>query len=244
VTDSASEIIGDLTRQEGFLTDNQARDTIIEGRLAMDADGKFLVLDIDNIAALGAYHTSHGAFIATVNFARCLPCMYGIPAVGLRIRCLFTNTVPTGPYRGAGRPEANYCLELVDEAARITGIDRIEIRRRNLIAPARMPYKTAVGTTYDSGDFAAVFGEALASADVAGFAARPATSQAAGKRRGLGVSCFLEIAGGQPGEGAAIAFPGSSKLLLAIGVQASGQGAPHGLSPPRGRLPRHPGRDH
>jgi aerobic carbon-monoxide dehydrogenase large subunit len=213
------------TRQEGFLTDNQARDTVIEGRLAMDADGKFLALDIDSIAALGAYHTSHGAFIATVNFARCLPCMYDIPAVGLRIRCLFTNTVPTGPYRGAGRPEANYCLErLVDDAARITGIDRIEIRRRNLIAPARMPYRTAVGTTYDSGDFAAVFEEALASADVAGFVARRATSQAAGKRRGLGVSCFLEIAGGQPGEGAAIAFPGSSKLLLAIGVQASGQG--------------------
>src|SRR5215469_9611686 len=210
------------TRQEGFLTDNQARDTIIEGRLAMDAGGKFLALDIDSIAALGAYHTSHGAFIATVIFARCLPCMYDIPAVGLRIRCLFTNTVPTGPYRGAGRPEANYCLErLVDEAARITGIDRIEIRRRNLIAPARMPYKTAVGTTYDSGDFAAVFDEALASA---GFATRRAISQAAGKRRGLGVSCFLEIAGGQPGEGAAIAFPGSSKLLLAIGVQASGQG--------------------
>jgi carbon-monoxide dehydrogenase large subunit len=111
------------TRQEGFLTDNQARDTIIEGRLAMDTDGKFLALDIDSIAALGAYHTSHGAFIATVNFARCLPCMYEIPVVGLRIRCLFTNTVPTGPYRGAGRPEANYCLErLVDEAARITGI--------------------------------------------------------------------------------------------------------------------------
>src|SRR5580693_1491402 len=184
------------TRQEGFLTDNQARDTIIEGRLAMDADGKFLALDIDSIAALGAYHTSHGAFIATVNFARCLPCMYDIPAVGLRIRCLFTNTVPTGPYRGAGRPEANYCLErLVDEAARISGIERIEIRRRNLIAPDRMPYNTAVGTSYDSGDFPAVFDEALARADIAGFPARKAASEAAGKRRGIGISCFLEIAG-------------------------------------------------
>src|SRR5947209_8341700 len=213
------------TRQEGFLTDNQARDTIIEARLAMDTDGKFLALDIDTIAALGAYHTSHGAFIATVNFARCLPCMHDIPAVGLRIKCLFTNTVPTGPYRGAGRPEANYCLErLVDEAARITGIDRIAIRRRNLISAARMPYKTAVGTTYDSGNFAVVFDEALSSADVAGFAARQATSETAGKRRGLGVSCFLDIAGGQPGEGAAVAFPGSRKLPPAIGVQASGQG--------------------
>ena len=124
--------------------------------------------------------------------------------------------MPTGPYRGAGRPEANYCLErLVDEAARITGIDRIAIRRRNFIPPARIPYKTAVGTTYDSGNFAAVFDEVPARADVAGFAARRATSQAAGKRRGLGVSCFLEIAGGQPGEGAAVAFPGSSKLVLA-----------------------------
>ncbi|HZK91368.1 MAG TPA: xanthine dehydrogenase family protein molybdopterin-binding subunit [Stellaceae bacterium] len=213
------------TRQEGFLSDNQARDTVIEAALALDADGRFLALDIECLAALGAYHSSHGAFIATVNFARCLPCMYDIQKIGLRIRCLFTNTVPTGPYRGAGRPEANYCLErLVDEAARISGIDRIELRRRNLIGPGRIPYKTAVGTTYDSGDFPAVFDAALARADIAGFAARKARSEAAGKKRGLGVACFLEIAGGQPGEGAAVGFPGSSKLLLAIGVQASGQG--------------------
>jgi len=213
------------TRQEGFLSDNQARDTIIEAALAIDGEGKFLALEIESWAALGAYHTSHGAFIATVNFARCLPCMYDIEKIGLRISCLFTNTVPTGPYRGAGRPEANYCLErLVDEAARVSGLDRVEIRRRNLIAHGRMPYKTAVGTTYDSGDFPAVFEEALAQADIAGFAARKEASETAGKRRGLGVSCFLEIAGGQPGEGAAVGFPGSSKLLLAIGVQASGQG--------------------
>ena len=213
------------TRQEGFLSDNQARDTLIDAKLALDGEGRFLALDIDSLAALGAHHTSHGAFIATVNFARCLPCMYDISKIGLRIRCLFTNTVPTGPYRGAGRPEANYALErLVDEAARVSGIDRIEIRRRNLIAPERMPYKTAVGTTYDSGDFPAVFGAALARADVTGFAARKARSEASGKKRGLGVSCFLEIAGGQPGEGASVGFPGQSKLLLAIGVQASGQG--------------------
>ena len=213
------------TRQEGFLSDNQARDTVIDAALALDAEGGFLALDIDCIAALGAYQTSHGAFIATVNFARCLPLMYDIARIGLRIRCLFTNTVPTGPYRGAGRPEANYAVErLVDEAARVTGIDRLELRRRNLIAPGHMPYQTAVGTTYDSGDFPAVFDEALRRADIAGFAARRAASEKAGKRRGLGVSCFLEIAGGQPGEGASVGFPGQSKLLLAIGVQASGQG--------------------
>ena len=114
-----------------------ARHASSRRRLAMDADGKFLALDIDSIAALGAYQTSHGAFIATVEF-RALPAVHvrHPGGSGLRIRCLFTNTVPTGPYRGAGRPEANYCLErLVDEAARITGIDRIEIRRRNLIPP-------------------------------------------------------------------------------------------------------------
>ena len=86
---------------------------------------------------MGAYLTSHGAFISTVNFARCLPGMYDIRHLSVRIRCVFTNTVPTGPYRGAGRPEANYCLErLVDEAARVSGIDRVELRRRNLITPA------------------------------------------------------------------------------------------------------------
>ena len=213
------------SRSEGFLTDNQARDTIIEAALALDEAGRFLALDIDVLANMGAYLTSHAAFIATANFARCLPLMYDIPQIGLRIRCLFTNTVPTGPYRGAGRPEANYCVErLVDAAARVCGIERLQLRRQNLITPDRMPYKTPVGTTYDSGDFPNLYEDALERADVAHFKARADASEKAGKRRGLGVSCFLEIAGGQPGEGAAIAFPGQSRLLLAIGVQASGQG--------------------
>ncbi|HEY1261832.1 MAG TPA: xanthine dehydrogenase family protein molybdopterin-binding subunit [Stellaceae bacterium] len=213
------------TRSETFLTDNQARDTLMEAALALDGEGRFLGLEIAVAANMGAYLTSHSAFISTVNFARCLPGMYHIPRLSLRIRCLFTNTVPTGPYRGAGRPEANYCLErLIDEAARVAGIDRIELRRRNLIAPAMMPYTTPVGTRYDSGDFPAILDAALSEADLAGFAARRAHSAAAGKRRGLGIGCFLEIAGGQPGEGAEITFPGASRLLLAIGVQASGQG--------------------
>src|ERR1051325_6333392 len=213
------------TRSEGFLTDNQARDTVIEAALALDETGRFLALDIDVLANMGAYLTSHGAFIATANFVRCLPCMYDIPQIGLRFRLVFTNTVPTGPYRGAGRPEANYCLERLGEAAaRKSGLDRLELRRRNLIAPERMPYKTPVGPPYDSGDFPALFEAALEQADVAHFKPRAEGSAALGKRRGLGVSCFLEIAGGQPGEGAAIEFPGQRKLLLAIGVQASGQG--------------------
>jgi len=213
------------SRSECFLSDNQARDTFVTAELALDRDGRFLGLRIDGLANMGAYLTSHAAFIATINFTRCLPGMYDIPNLSVRIRCLFTNTVPTGPYRGAGRPEANYCLErLIDAAARQTGIDRVELRRRNLIAADRMPYPTPVGTTYDSGDFPAMLEAALLEADVAGFAARRARSAVNGRRRGLGLSCFLEIAGGQPGEGAAISFPGGSRLLLAIGVQPSGQG--------------------
>jgi aerobic carbon-monoxide dehydrogenase large subunit len=134
------------SRSETFLTDNQARDTVTEAMLALDAEGRFLGLGIDGMANMGAYLTSHAAFISTVNFTRCLPGMYHIPRLSVRIRCLFTNTVPTGPYRGAGRPEANYCLErLVDEAARITGIDRIELRRRNLITPAMSPTRRRSG---------------------------------------------------------------------------------------------------
>src|SRR3954453_21781160 len=213
------------SRSDGFLTDNQARDTIIEAALALGPDGRFLALDIDVLANMGAYLTSHAAFIATANFSRCRACMYDIARIGLRIRCLFTNTVPTGPYRGAGRPEANYMLErLVDAAALVSGIDRLELRRRNLIRPDRMPYRTPVGTSYDSGNFPAIFESALERADVAHFKHRAEAAQRSGRRRGLGVACFLEIAGGQPGEGAAIAFPGESRLLLAIGVQASGQG--------------------
>ena len=213
------------SRSEGFVSDNQARDTVIEAKLALDETGRFLALDIDVLANMGGYLSSHAAFIATANFARCLPCMYDIPLIGLRIRCIFTNTVPTGPYRGAGRPEANYCLErLVDAAARASGIARLELRRHNLIRPEQMPYKTPVGTSYDSGDFPRLFETALDQAGVAHFKDRAEAAGHAGRRRGLGVACFLEIAGGQPGEGAALAFPGQSRLLLAIGVQASGQG--------------------
>jgi aerobic carbon-monoxide dehydrogenase large subunit len=213
------------TRSEAFLSDQQARDTFTDAELALDGEGRFLALRVTALASMGAYVTSHGAFIATSNFARCLSSVYRIPRIAAEIRCVFTNTVPTGPYRGAGRPEANYALErLVDEAARVTGIDRLELRRRNLITPAEMPYKTPIGVTYDSGDFPAIFAETLRRADVAGFAARRARSQAAGKRRGLGVSCFLEHAGGAPMEGAALVFPGDSTIALDLAIGPSGQG--------------------
>jgi carbon-monoxide dehydrogenase large subunit len=141
------------------------------------------------------------------------------------VRCVFTNTVPTGPYRGAGRPEANYTVErLIEAAARLTGIDSIELRRKNMLTPQMMPYATPVGTVYDSGEFAAILDRALALSDYAGFPLRRARAVSLGKRRGIGVSCFLEHSGGTPAESAAVTFAGERTLAIALGVQASGQG--------------------
>jgi carbon-monoxide dehydrogenase large subunit len=213
------------TRSEAFLSDGQARDAFSEVELALDEKGKFLALRIRHIGNMGAYIGSVGANIQTLNFARCLPAMYDIRHIDVSSRCVFTNTVPTSPYRGAGRPEANYALErVVEEAARITGIDPVKLRRRNLIRPSAMPYKTAVGTTYDSGEFETILNKALALADVDGFKQRRRESAKRGKYRGLGVSCMLEHAGGAPLEGATLAFPGGDALNLVLNVQSTGQG--------------------
>ena len=140
-------------------------------------------------------------------------------------RCVLTNTLPTAPYRGAGRPEANYLIErLIDAAAGKTGIDAAELRRRNLIAPEKMPYTTAFGNIYDSGEFPAAFERALALADYAGFAARKKAAKKPGKLRGIGIGCYLEIAGAYPEEAARISFPGGDKVQVSIGAGASGQG--------------------
>ncbi len=213
------------SRSEAFNSDNQARDNVTEGWLALDKDGRFLALRALQVQNLGAYVASAGIQLATNNFARCFPAMYDIPKIDIGVQCVYTNTVPTGPYRGAGRPEANYLIErLVDEAARLSGIDRVEIRRRNLIPAAAMPYKTAVGATYDSGEFPAIFDKALALADLAGFDARRQQSEADGKLRGLGLSCFLEHSGGLPTEGAMLTFPGQETLTVSMNVGNTGQG--------------------
>jgi carbon-monoxide dehydrogenase large subunit len=212
-------------RSESFLSDQQARDTVTEAELAIDEKGKFLALRVKHTANLGAFLGSVGAHIQTNNFSRCFPGMYAIPRIQVDAQCAFTNTVPTGPYRGAGRPEANYTLErLVDEAARVTGIDPIRLRRRNLIPRKSIPFKTAVGTTYDSGDFASILDKALALAHYAEFKKRRRESLKRRKWRGIGVSCFLEHAGGIPTESAALLFPGGDRLVLGIGVQNTGQG--------------------
>ena len=212
-------------RSEAFLSDHQARDIYAEAELALDDNGRFLALRIRNTANLGAYVGMVGASLPTWNFTRCLPGMYDIRHIDMSTRCVFTNTLPTGPYRGAGRPEANYVLErVIEEAARVTGIDPAKLRRRNLIPAAAMPYQTAVGTTYDSGDFTPVLDRALALADYAGFKTRRRAAKARGKYRGIGISCMLEHAGVSPVEGALLTFPGDGTLTVNLNVQSTGQG--------------------
>src|SRR5271170_6359005 len=169
-------------RSEAFLSDNQARDIYSEAELALDGNGRFLALRIRNTGNLGAYIGPVGANIPTLNFTRCLPGMYDIKHIDISAHCAFTNTITTAPYRGAGRPEANYVLErVVEEAARITGIDPAKLRKRNLIPASAFPYKTAIGTTYDSGDFAPILDKALALADYNGFKSRRREARKRGK---------------------------------------------------------------
>jgi aerobic carbon-monoxide dehydrogenase large subunit len=212
-------------RAEAFLSDNHARDAYSDVELALDQRGKFLALRVRHLGNMGAYIGAVGANIQTVNLTRCLPGMYDIPLIDIGVRCVFTNTTTTAPYRGAGRPEANFILErVIDEAARVTSTDPVKLRRRNLIKPSAMPYKTAVGTTIDSGEFATVLDKALALADYDGFKQRRREAAKRGKYRGLGISCMLEHAGGFPLEGTALSFPGGETLVLGLNVQSTGQG--------------------
>ncbi len=213
------------SRSEAFLSDNQARDTVTEGTLALDAEGGFLAMRMEVLADMGAFLSTASAFIATSNFARCLSSVYAIRRIAVRVRCVFTNTTPTAPYRGAGRPEANYAIErLIEVASTVTGIDSLTLRRRNLIRPQMLPYRTPVGTTIDSGHFEAVLDRALALSDFSRIAMRKQEAFNRGKLRGIGVSCFLEHAGGTPKESAVLKFPGNDSVVLSLGLQATGQG--------------------
>ncbi|MCR0983337.1 xanthine dehydrogenase family protein molybdopterin-binding subunit [Roseomonas populi] len=230
------------TRSEAFLTDNQGRGSDWTAELALDAEGRFLALRVEGLADLGAYLTQAAPFVPTGLVMMCLPGMYDIPRIALRTRLAFTNAVPTGPYRGAGRPEINLLLErTVEEAARLRGEPAADLRRRNLIPPARMPYRTAVGTTYDSGDFPRILDTALQAAKLDTFPARRAESRARGKLRGIGLACFVENAGVMPEEPARIAFAPDGTVQVSINPVSSGQG--HGtvfgaLAAQRLSLPR------
>ncbi len=213
------------TRSEAFVSDNQARDMIFEAELALDKDGKILAMTVDVLANLGAYLTGVALYCNTVHLSGCLPIVYDMPHIFMRSKGIFTNEVPVGPYRGAGRPEINYLVErLIDKAAREIKMDPAELRRRNLIQPSQMPYTTFVGGVFDTGDFPGAFETALKAADYAGFAARRVQSEARGKRRGIGIGCFLEISGAILQEAARITFPGDNRIDASIGCSPQGQG--------------------
>ncbi len=212
-------------RSEAFLSDNQARDIFSDVELALDDKGKFLALRIRSVGNMGAYLGAIGANIPTLSFTRCLPGMYDIPKIDIGVKCAYTNTLPTAPYRGAGRPESIYALErVVDEAARVTGIDPVKLRRRNLTKKSAFPYKTQVGTVIDSGDFEPILDKALELADYQNFKQRRREAQKRGKYRGLGICCMLEHSGGSPTESALLEFPGNEMLQLRLNVQSTGQG--------------------
>ena len=215
-------------RSESFLSDFQARDNVSDVSLALDEHGNFLGLRVETIANLGAYLSANGTLVPLNNIGG-LAGTYVTPAIHVAVTGVFTNTAPTCPYRGAGRPEASYCIErIIDIAARETGIDRIELRRRNMIPPAKMPFKTGLIYTYDCGDFEKCMDEALMLADWAGAPKRQKEARARGKLYGLGVASVIEIAGGpfdRPfEEGAEIRFDATGSATLFVGSHSHGQG--------------------
>jgi aerobic carbon-monoxide dehydrogenase large subunit len=187
------------SRNESFTSDNQGRDHLTSAELALDRDGRFLALRVETLANLGAYVSTFGAAIPSAIYSALLCGVYRTPAICVQVTGVFTNTLPTDAYRGAGRPEACYVLErLADRAAAELVIDRADIRRRNLIPVAAMPYKTPIGPTYDCGDFPKVFARVLEMADYRGFDRRRKHAAGDGRLRGIGMACYVESSGVAP----------------------------------------------
>ncbi len=212
-------------RSEAFLCDTHGRDNITQGEIAVDADGKFLAIRTRNVAGMGAYLSTYAPFIPTGAGTKVLASVYGFQAAYANVIGVFTNTVPVDAYRGAGRPESNYLVErLIDTAAYDLGIDRIELRKRNMVPPSAMPYRTAMDQLYDSGDFHKVLDHALEKIDWAGFPARRAQSEARGRKRGIGMAYYLEATGGADTERAEIRFAEDGFVDVYVGTQSTGQG--------------------
>lgn len=211
------------TRSEAFLSDAQGRDNVTDAELALDRDGTFLGLRVNTLVAIGA-HLQTGTPNVTANF-NSLAGVYRTPAIYVEGSAVMTNTPPIRPYRGNGRPEAAYVIErIIDIAADEMGIDPVELRRRNLIPPAAMPFKTGLSFVYDCGNFEANMDMALDRADATGFPARRAASRKHGKLRGFGISNSIERAGTPGLEGAEVRFDRSGAVTLFAGSVAHGQG--------------------
>jgi carbon-monoxide dehydrogenase large subunit len=223
-------------RTEAFVSDNHGRDQVNRAELALDSDACFTGVRVRSIGNFGAFYSSFGMYIPTVAGAGLLGGVYTVPAIHVEVRGVFTHTVSTDAYRGAGRPEAIYVIErLVDAAARQLKIDPVELRRRNMIPKDAMPYTTAMQNAYDrggipryvydSGDFPRMMETALKRADYDGFAARRDKARRAGKLRGLGLTTFVESSGGYGGsQKAAVSVDDKGDVSVVIGAQAMGQG--------------------
>jgi carbon-monoxide dehydrogenase large subunit len=212
-------------RSETLMADEHGRDNVGDMELALDKDGKFLAIRLHMLANVGAYIASDRQLLTPFGQIVTLSSVYDIPSAYVAIDAVISNTSPTAPYRGAGRPEASYLIEnIVEVAARELGIDPVELRRRNVIQPEKMPYRAPLGPRYDCGEFARNLEIGLKASDHAGFAARRDASKASGKLRGIALVMSIEQAAGPVPEYAEIRFqPGGSAMML-LGTKTHGQG--------------------
>ena len=212
-------------RSGSFVSDSHGRDHDLTAELALDADGTFLALRITNFGNMGGFLAQVAPMPSTLNTVKNVQSVYRTPLIEVSTKCMFTNTSHVSAYRGAGRPEGNYYMErVIDAAAAEMGIDRLALRRRNQIRPREIPIKTASGSTYDSGDFPGVLKHALEVADVKGFARRKRESRKRGKVRGLGIGSFLEVTAPPSKEMGGIRFEADGNVTIITGTLDYGQG--------------------
>jgi len=212
-------------RSGSFVSDHHGRDHEMTAELALDKEGRFLAVRVTGFGNVGAWLSVVSPLMATLNCVKNTPGVYRTPLLEVSSKIMFTNTPPVGPYRGAGRPEGNYYMErLIDHAAAAMGIDRMELRRRNHIAPAQIPYKAASDMVYDSGEFGTVFEKALEFSDVKGYPERKKKSQSIGKLRGLGLGSYLEVTAPPNKEMGGIRFEKNGDVTLISGTLDYGQG--------------------
>jgi len=212
-------------RFDSFLSDHHGRDSEFVGELALDAKGRFLAVRLTGLANMGGYLGAMSPLSQTLNIVKNATSVYRTPEMEVSTRCVFTNTTVVGPYRGAGRPEANYFMErLIDVAAAETGIDRLALRRRNHVRPSEMPRLVASGMTYDSGNFGLMLDRAVEAADYKGFKERKRQSRKRGMLRGLGVGSYLEVTSPPNKELAAIRFEADDTVTILTGTFDQGQG--------------------
>jgi len=212
-------------RGETFVSDYHGRDQVNHAEMGFDKDGKIVAMKLATLVNVGAYLSENGVRLPMEGGGRIIPCVYHVPDFYFSVKPVFTNTICTDTYRGAGRPEANYIMErLMDAGAKATGLSRDEIRRRNYITQEQMPYKTHLGFTLDSGDFAGTLDMALKAADWSGFEARRKEAAARGKRRGIGLASFIEGAGSRPQEGMRLRMDDDGGVTVFAGTYSHGQG--------------------